>query len=103
MDEFTEESSHEHHHFLCDEETEKKLKDLIENTVKSSMEDSMGKLFKELNDNRDPKFHVDDVKENSIIIVIGNTLNLFKEIDSEKLYYIDLLIMSKNNRKIRDS
>lgn len=49
-----------------DEETEKKLKDLIENTVKSSMEDSMGKLFKELGDNRDPKFHVDDVTEKDL-------------------------------------
>lgn len=49
-----------------DEEAEKKLKDLIENTVKSTMEDTMGTLFKDLENHRDPEFHVDDVKEKDL-------------------------------------
>lgn len=49
-----------------DEEKEKALKDLINATVKSTMEDTMGKLFKDLNDRRDPSFHVDAVKEHDL-------------------------------------
>lgn len=49
-----------------DEETEKKLKNLIETTVKSTMEDTMGNLFKDLENHRDPEFHVGDVKEKEL-------------------------------------
>ena len=52
-----------------DEETEdkeKQLTDLINKTVKTSVEESMGKLFKDLNDKRNPEFHVDDVKEKDL-------------------------------------
>lgn len=44
-----------------DEETNKKLKDLISSSVDSAVEKHLGKLFKNLNDNRDPEFNVDDV------------------------------------------
>lgn len=49
-----------------DEEKEKALQDLINTTVKSTMEETMGQLFKDLNDKRDPEFHVDDVKEKDL-------------------------------------
>lgn len=49
-----------------DEDKEKDLKDLINSTVKSAMEESMGNLFKDLNNNREPEFHVDDVKEKDL-------------------------------------
>ena len=45
---------------------EEKMKSFIESTVTKAMDESMGKLFKELGDNRNPKFHVDDVKEKDL-------------------------------------
>ena len=44
-----------------EEEKNKNLKELIDSSVDSAMEKHMGKLFKNLNDNRDPTFNVDDV------------------------------------------
>ena len=41
-------------------ETGKSMKDLINNTVKSAVEESMSALFKDLNQTRDPTFHVDN-------------------------------------------
>lgn len=49
-----------------DEEKEKQLTDLINKTVKTSMEETIGKLFKDLNKSREPEFHVDDVKEKDL-------------------------------------
>ena len=49
-----------------EEEKEKQFKDIINKTVKSTMEETMGKLFKDLNDKRDPEFHVDEVKEKDL-------------------------------------
>ena len=45
---------------------EEKMKSFIESSITKAMDESMGKLFKELNENRDPKFHVDDVKEKDL-------------------------------------
>ena len=42
------------------------------------MEETMGKLFKDLNDKRDPEFHVDGVKEKE--------LNREKDAETEKGY-----------------
>ena len=44
-----------------EEETNKNLKELIASSVDSAVEKHMGKLFKNLNDNRDPEFNVDKV------------------------------------------
>lgn len=49
-----------------DDEKEKQLTDLINNSVKSAVEDSMSNLFKDLKDNRDPEFNVDGVKEKNL-------------------------------------
>lgn len=57
----TDEEEEENNDEEEDEETNKKLKDLISSSVDSAVEKHMGKLFKNLNDNRDPEFNVDDV------------------------------------------
>lgn len=49
-----------------DEEKEKALLDLINKSVGSAMENSLGKLFKNLEENRDPQFKVDAVKEQEV-------------------------------------
>lgn len=49
-----------------EEEKEKALKDLIDTSVKSAMKENMNALFKDLNNSRDPTFHVDDVAEKDL-------------------------------------
>ena len=49
-----------------DDEKEKAMADLINKTVKSSVEETVGKLFKDLNKSREPEFHVDNVTEQSV-------------------------------------
>ena len=44
----------------------KDLKDLIQDTVKSAMNESMSNLFKDLEKNREPNFNVDNVKEKDL-------------------------------------
>lgn len=48
------------------EEKEKALKDLIDTSVKSAMKENMSNLFKDLNNSRDPTFHVDDATEKDL-------------------------------------
>lgn len=48
------------------EETNKALQDLIQNAVKSTMDETIGALFKDLEKHREPKFNVDDVKEKDL-------------------------------------
>ena len=49
-----------------DEEKEKALVELINATVKNAMDENLGKLFKELGNNREPTFHADKVKEQDL-------------------------------------
>jgi len=49
-----------------EEKDDEKIKSLIESSITKAMEESMGKLFKELGERRDPKFHVDDVNEKDL-------------------------------------
>lgn len=48
-----------------DEEKEKALVDLINKSVGAAMEDSLGKLFKNLDATRDPEFQVDKAQDES--------------------------------------
>ena len=48
------------------EKTEKELKELINTTVKTAIDDSMTTLFKDLNKQRTPTFQVDNVKEKDL-------------------------------------
>lgn len=49
-----------------EEGKEKALTDLINKSVKSAVEEHVGILFKDLNNKREPQFHVDDVKEKEL-------------------------------------
>lgn len=49
-----------------DEEKEKALADLINKTIKSAVNENISNLFKDLEKHREPKFKVDDVKENDL-------------------------------------
>ena len=62
----TESSSGNNEEEKEEEEKEKALSDLINKTVKSTMEETMGTLFKDMNKNRDPEFNVDTVKEQDL-------------------------------------
>ena len=68
-----------------DDEKEKALTDLINKTVKSSVEETLGGLFKDMGNNRDPTFKVDDVKEKDLDNQQGESEDTEKGLTSREI------------------
>lgn len=68
-----------------DEEKEKHLADLINETVKSAVDENIGNLFKNLEKHREPQFHVDQVTEKDLDNNGGNDDETEKGLTSREI------------------